>query len=109
MVETVHEFTSCAVLDTANPALYAYPSDKRRTRETVAQMRLAEKRLDKFWAIVDNHCEVHTSYSTPQLLMVRVKRVPDCRSICIDLSKGLLQRLEPKDPQNQALGRTEGE
>ncbi|KAG9917473.1 hypothetical protein KCU98_g22763, partial [Aureobasidium melanogenum] len=32
-------------------------------------MRLAEKRLDKFWATVDNHCEVHTSYSVLHLLM----------------------------------------
>lgn len=70
MVETVHEFTSCAVLEGADPAFFTYPSDKRRTRETVAQMRLAEKRLDKFWATVDTHCEVHTSYSVLHLLMV---------------------------------------
>lgn len=56
MVECVHDFTSCAVLDAADPANFAYPSDKRRTRETVTQMRQAEKRLDKFWATVDNHC-----------------------------------------------------
>jgi hypothetical protein len=34
-------------------------------------MRQAEKRLDKFWATVDNHCEAHTSYSVLYLLMVR--------------------------------------
>ncbi|THY37969.1 hypothetical protein D6C99_09346 [Aureobasidium pullulans] len=71
MVECVHDFTSCAVLDAADPANFAYPSDKRRTRETVTQMRQAEKRLDKFWTTVDNHCEAHTSYSVLYLLMVR--------------------------------------
>ncbi|KAI4731144.1 hypothetical protein E4T49_00836 [Aureobasidium sp. EXF-10728] len=69
MVECIHDFTSCAVLDAADPAFFAYPSDKRKTRETVLQMRLAEKRLDKFWATVDNHCEAHTSYSVLHLLM----------------------------------------
>ncbi|THY02389.1 hypothetical protein D6C85_06535 [Aureobasidium pullulans] len=69
MVECVHDFTTCAVLDAADPANFAYPSDKRRTRETVTQMRQAEKRLDKFWATVDNHCEAHTSYSVLYLLM----------------------------------------
>jgi hypothetical protein len=72
MVECVHDFTSCAVLDAADPAFFAYPSDKRRTRENVNQMRLAEKRLDKFWATLDNHCEAHTSYSVLYLLMVRI-------------------------------------
>jgi hypothetical protein len=72
MVECVHDFTSCATLDAANPVFFAYPSDKRRTRETVDQMRLAERRLDKFWAKLDNHCEAHTSYPVLHLLMVRM-------------------------------------
>lgn len=104
MVETVHEFTSCAVLEAADPAFFACPSDKRRTRETVAQMRLAEKRLDKFWATVDDHCEMHTSYSVHHLLMVGKEFLIVITVSVLICIEGFLQRLEPQDPQDQALG-----
>ncbi|KAI5275927.1 hypothetical protein E4T47_01103 [Aureobasidium subglaciale] len=106
MVECVHDFTSCAVLDAADPARFAYPSDKRRTRETVKQMRLAEKRLDKFWATVDNHCEAHTSYSVLFLLMVRMNEllIKFCTNYSKDFFKDWNRKIhrtkpwvEPKD------------
>jgi hypothetical protein len=109
MVEYVHDFISCATLDAANPAFYAYPSDKRRTRETVDQMRLAERRLDKFWAKLDNHCEAHTSYPVLHLLMVRMDDNSHRRSIPANWFQGLLQRLEQKDSQDQTLGRAKGQ
>jgi hypothetical protein len=86
MVECVHDFTSCAALNESDPVLFAYPSDKRRTRETVNQMRLSEKRLDKFWDRLDEHCEAHTSYSVLYLLNVRMHDAGCCKSIPADSS-----------------------
>jgi hypothetical protein len=86
MVECVHDFTSCAALNESDPVLFAYPSDKRRTRETVNQMRLSEKRLDKFWDRLDEHCEVHTSYPVLYLLNVRMNGGCCCKSITANSS-----------------------
>lgn len=80
MVQCVHSVLTCANLDLANPARFPYPSDKRRTEKTVIKMRLAEKKLDQFWKVVDAHCEAHTYYSMTSLLMVRLIREAPHRS-----------------------------
>lgn len=50
------------VAEEGNPSLrfFYYPTDKRRTRQTVEDMRQAENRLDTFWNKVDQHFVSHT-------------------------------------------------
>lgn len=49
--------TKLSVAEKGNPSsrFFYYPTDKRRTRQTVEDMRQAENRLDAFWNTVDQH------------------------------------------------------
>jgi hypothetical protein len=80
---------------------FDYPADQPRTKETVEQMRLAESKLDKFWAKVD------------KLVLTRARRpwrsglMLDVLSPAITSSRsGTLQRtapwVEPIKPMKEA-------
>lgn len=49
--------TNLSVAEEGNPSsrFFYYPADKRRTQQTVEDMRQAESRLDAFWNKIDQH------------------------------------------------------
>ena len=57
LVNIVSGAEKLSVAEKGNPSsrFFYYPTDKRRTRQTVEDMRQAENRLDAFWNAVDQH------------------------------------------------------
>ena len=61
LAKVVSGATNLSASEEGNPSsrFFYYPSDKRRTRQTVDDMRQAENRLDTFWNKVDQHFVNH--------------------------------------------------
>lgn len=65
--DMVDQAVVCTTID-IDPANFAYPSDKRKNKDTVARMRASEKSLDHLWKKFDEHCIQHTGYNLHHFL-----------------------------------------
>lgn len=66
--DTIYSTVDCVDLE-ADRTRFVYPSEKRRTKATVARMRESEKALDSLWEVIDQHCNCHTGHVLSELLI----------------------------------------
>lgn len=85
------EGTSLGELGSTEDGRFQYPVEKRRNRENVELMRLAEKNLDDFWRAVDAYMPVTRGMTQENAVYVMLSR----------LSKTIQRTPEWVEPQKQ--------
>lgn len=97
MMQSLHAIQGVSRFGNPEDGKFKYPIDKRRTKETVDQLRKAEGNLDTFWKEVDritSKSKEFSSLATGQLLKQAkiLKRTPEW----VEPAKEVSQTSEPK-------------